>query len=207
MSAHLQRIFIAAKIPESVRRRVEDCVAPLRRRFSQVKWTRPENLHCTLKFLGDVTKPTLKKVMDATETLALLHQRFRVSLFSCGMFPDRSFPHIFWVGVRDGNRELSILARDLDREMKHLGFQPEKRPFNSHLTVGRLRLEKTFPPTLVQQFEESFQQVELGEFLLDKVTIYASELGMQGPSYTALQSCLLRENSSSRTSQLMQSIR
>jgi len=132
------RVFVAIFPPPEIRKKT---LVSARRLSSEdrVRWTRPENVHLTLKFLGDVRKETLDDLRAALGEACAGHAPFDVALAGLGAFPSTRRARILWAGVGAGSNRLRSLATDIDAALAHLGFEREKRPYVPHLTLGRVR--------------------------------------------------------------------
>jgi 2'-5' RNA ligase len=132
------RAFVAVFPPLEVRR---EALTWARRRSSddRVRWTRPENVHLTLKFLGDVRAEALDEIRAALEEVCAQHAPFDAALAKLGAFPSARRARILWIGVGAGFDPLRSLAADFDDALTPLGFEREKRPYVPHLTLGRAR--------------------------------------------------------------------
>lgn len=104
-----------------------------------LRWVPPDNLHFTLKFLGEITSPQLAGVAAAAKDVAARAQGFRIALAGLGAFPSPRRPQVVWVGVTEGADRLIALAADLEAALHRLKFPKEVRPFRPHLTIARVR--------------------------------------------------------------------
>jgi len=140
------RLFIAVELEPSVRREAAAAgvrlAAALRRGLpggrADVSWVRPDNLHLTLRFLGEVEESeALALVRRFPEPFAV--EPFEIELCGVGMFPSSGSPRVVWIGMTVGREELSALAAQVDNRLASWGFARETRPFQAHLTLGRCR--------------------------------------------------------------------
>lgn len=138
-----RRLFVALDPPEAVRRRIAASVAALRRSAGhaadEVRWTSPETLHLTVQFLGAVPEERIPEIDAAVRAAAAAARPLQLELRGAGGFPNARRPRIVWLGLAGDVAPLGALAEDLGRRLTPLGLQPEGRPFNPHLTVGRAR--------------------------------------------------------------------
>ena len=132
------RAFVAVFPPPKVRK---EALAWARRLPSddRVRWTSPENVHLTLKFLGEVRAEALDDIRAALGEVCAEHAPFEAMLAELGAFPSARRAKILWVGVGTGSDRLRYLAADIDDALAPLGFKREKRPYVPHLTIGRVR--------------------------------------------------------------------
>jgi 2'-5' RNA ligase len=132
------RLFVAVNLPEAERQRLHQATASLRSAAMPVRWTEPEALHLTLKFLGEVAESQAEAVASVLGTVAAAHAPFSFELGGVGAFPNVRDPRVVWVGTRPAP-ELLRLQQDVERGLTSLDFEPEARPFSAHLTIGRAR--------------------------------------------------------------------
>lgn len=185
------RAFIA--VPLSVEQR--DAVAALQRRLTGargVKWVEPENFHFTLRFLGQVESTVLEHLRNRLQEGFARCPAFPIYLAGVGAFPSRRRPRTVWLGVTKGADELTALAQVANAATVAVGLPPEDRPFQAHLTLGRV---KASPPSkeLVQALENE-AATEVGEMWVREVLLMRSDLRPTGPIYTALASFPLQAN-------------
>ncbi len=179
------RTFIAVGISSEVRERIAQIQVELRRGEPDVKWVEPENLHITLKFLGEVSEEKLPGIIEKTRLAASGISRFRVHLWGLGCFPHPKSPRVVWVGVSEGKEELKNLSERIEENVSYLGFAKEKRAFSSHLTIGRVRTPRG-RGKLARKIEDG-QKRDVGEFPVDKVLVMESQLSSRGPTYKIIE--------------------
>jgi len=181
------RTFIAVCIPSALRRDLEEFTNRLRRSRADVKWVRLENMHLTLKFLGNVAADRLQPVFRAVERAVSGRRSFDIQFGGCGTFPGGGHPRVLWVGLRQGAESLRDLAAAVDESLAAEGFERERRPFSAHLTLGRVRSQQG-----IKACVEAMQTgIELEPFRVKEVTIFRSDLHPSGPKYTPLHSIQL----------------
>jgi RNA 2',3'-cyclic 3'-phosphodiesterase len=179
------RTFVAVSISPDVINRIKEIVLELSRGVEGVKWVAPENLHFTLKFLGDVEDSDLHDVCSAVAEATTGLAPFEVLLAGAGAFPSPSRPRTVWIGAGQGEEEFVGLYEAVDRALRKVGFRSETRKFTPHVTVGRIRKGN---PTLSQLTEhlKSHAATELGTVPVDEVLVFSSELRPGGPEYHVL---------------------
>ncbi|MCJ7645372.1 RNA 2',3'-cyclic phosphodiesterase, partial [bacterium] len=116
------RTFIAVAISSEVREKIAKIQAEFRRGGPDVKWVEPENLHFTLKFLGEVDEDKLLGVIEKTRLGVAGVSSFRVHLSGLGSFPNLKSPRVVWVGVSEGKQELKNLSERIEENLSYLGF-------------------------------------------------------------------------------------
>lgn len=185
------RVFCAVELPEEVRSAVAAHAARLRREFpdARASWARPEGLHITLKFIGEVEAPRVESLARAAAAAVGGFDPFRLSIEESGTFPPRGAARVLWLGVKDGSGQLARLQRRLEQECATAGFPPEPRAFKPHLTVARLR-------TPSHPLSEAHRRTTFGpyDFGVTELLVIRSQLGPGGSRYTPLSHhALLRE--------------
>ncbi|MBF0538377.1 MAG: RNA 2',3'-cyclic phosphodiesterase [Nitrospirae bacterium] len=179
------RAFIAVNIAESVRLEIDSVIAPLRGLCRDVKWVGRENLHLTLKFLGDINRSQVRSVELALEGVCALHRPFGVVLRSVGGFPTLPRAKVLWIGVEDDS-DLKSLHRDIDAELSKAGFAREERPFSAHLTIGRLRDSGSLTTNLLKGLTP-LKTKDFGLSPVSGIALMSSELTPGGPIYTVMR--------------------
>ena len=168
------RAFVAVFPPLEVRR---EALLWAKRQSSddRVRWTRPENVHLTLKFLGDVQAEALDSIRAALGEVCAQHAPFDAALTELGAFPSARRAKTLWIGAGEGSDRLRSLAADVDNALAPLGFEREKRPYIPHLTLGRARgrpLHLDLP-----------SGAEVTGFRVRRVELTESRLAAEGATY------------------------
>ena len=132
------RTFIALELSEPLKEGILALGEGLRERGVRAGWIKPEAMHLTLKFLGDVEESALSGLFGAVRRAAAGVHPFRFDTRVLGAFPSPRRPRVIWVGVEPVD-ELFDLEEVLERELRDLGFPRERRPFRPHITIGRIR--------------------------------------------------------------------
>lgn len=181
------RAFVAVFPPLEVRK---EALATARRLLSddRVRWLRPENVHLTLKFLGDdVREAALESIFAALEEVCAGYAPFDARLMGLGAFPSARRARILWAGTGVGFDLLGSLAANLDAALVPLGFESEKRPYTPHMTLGRIRGR---PASL-----DLPSDVEGPGFRVEHVELMKSTLTREGALYESLQAFVLGKRS------------
>ncbi|MGH7570078.1 MAG: RNA 2',3'-cyclic phosphodiesterase [Gemmatimonadales bacterium] len=132
------RLFVALNFPTMLRDALWDAGEPLRRRAWPVNWVRPEGLHLTLKFLGEVEPDREPALVAALGAAAAGARSLPLAVGGFGVFPDLQRPRVLWVGI-SADPALELLQHRVEQEFAPLGFPTEPRAFRPHLTLGRAR--------------------------------------------------------------------
>jgi len=177
------RLFIAIEIPQTIRSNFASLLKEFRAIAPQLKWVRAENLHVTLKFLGETESAKLGaslNVLSAIRSPEPVNLEFR----GLGFFPNEKRPRVFWAGL-EASANLKQLAADIDQAAHGLGFPLEERPFTPHLTLARFQLPGV-PPNLLQAIREKSAQA-FGSLRTAEVHLIESKLKPTGAEYTTVQ--------------------
>ena len=181
------RAFIAIGLPEDLRHQLGDIIDTLKKKTPRaVRWVPSENIHLTLKFLGNVSPTNLNTLTQMLRQEALRHTPMQFSVGGLGAFPSRQRPRVIWVGVH-APPALIELQRCVDQETEALGYPMEEREFSPHLTLGRVAQNVT--PQELRQIAEALYNTQVGELGVVRVTeirLYRSDLQPGGSVYTPL---------------------
>lgn len=179
------RVFCAIELPPNIRQAVASHVALLRQRLPNVSasWARAENIHLTLKFLGDIPVTRVDKLSQAVSDATSSIDPFTLAVKGCGSFPPRGQPRVLWIGIENSTSGLHRLYQNLEARCVDAGFAREERPFHPHLTVARLR-----QPQGARQMAELHKQVGFHgiDFQVKEMSVIRSELRSEGSRYTTI---------------------
>jgi 2'-5' RNA ligase len=182
--SHIIRTFIAIELPEKIIYTIGKVQKEIKSYGLKIRWVRPENIHLTLKFLGDIKKTDTEKVARAVSESVTGYPPISLAVKGIGVFPGIKRPRVIWLGVSNQLDTLTVLQKTLDEKLEEIGFPKEKRPFRGHLTLGRIK-SKIDPKTLNTVLKE-FIQFESERFFADRIILYKSELKPKGAVYTKL---------------------
>jgi 2'-5' RNA ligase len=133
------RLFLGVFPPPEVQQAVFESAAALRRSPVSVSWVRPENLHFTLRFLGEVGEDGAARAAESAREAAATPTSFEVAFGPLGAFPNARRARVLWAGLQEGAEPLAALASALDAALSKRGFGRAGKPFAPHLTLGRVR--------------------------------------------------------------------
>jgi RNA 2',3'-cyclic 3'-phosphodiesterase len=186
---HTLRAFIAIELPEKVRSALHLVQEQLKEYRFKVTWTRLENIHLTLKFLGDIKREKVEPVVRIIEQAA--HDSSPMTLCSqaVGFFPGVKHPRVLWTGISGQTDTLADFQGKIDKGLFDLGFQKDKKSFTGHLTLGRIKGGGS--PELFIDIMKKFRNITTDTFIVDFVNLYQSRLMPSGPIYTKLFSVAL----------------
>jgi RNA 2',3'-cyclic 3'-phosphodiesterase len=178
------RTFVAIDITPEIRERLAGFMEQTRGSLPGARWVRPEGMHITLKFLGEISP----KQKDAIERAlhAIQSQPFAIAIRGLGFFPNSRSPRVFWAGIEADN-SLSTLASAIDEALIPLGFQKEKQTYKPHLTFARFN-----PGTNRSNFDSAAKsliertQPDFGTMTANEFFLYESKLSPRGATYSKL---------------------
>ena len=176
---------------ETVREAAAEAQRTLRKSGANVKWVEGENLHFTLKFLGDTPVSRVPELLAVGREVANRTAPIQVRVRGLGSFPPQRPPQVIWAGCGEGAEAFAALGRDLDTALAAAELaEPDQRPFMPHLTLGRVRGCGN-----LSELAECLQQaadLELGAMVVERFLLISSELGRGGPTYTTVESFEVR---------------
>jgi 2'-5' RNA ligase len=181
------RAFVAIELSPTILQALDDLQSRLRQDVSPklVRWVRPQGIHLTLKFLGDVPKGQIETIAESLREACAPHAPLTLSVEGMGCFPNPRRPRVVWVGVAEPSGALSRLQRDVERALGPLGFPPEKRGFSPHLTLGRVKGRDRDAVAALGEYV-SQAKVRIGEMQVHAVHLMRSELLPGGAVYSEL---------------------
>ena len=183
------RLFVAVNLPAETRRSAHAATAALRESLLPVRWVEEDALHLTLKFLGEVGAERSGPIGEALKDAVRTVRPFELGLGGLGAFPDSARPRVFWLGV-ERHPALELLANDVERALRPLGFESELKPFQPHLTLGRAR--RNARPADLSGWTAAAAGVEFESVVpVESVDLMESSQGRNGPSYRIMQRAVL----------------
>jgi len=185
------RSFVAIDLPDAMRRAMEERIETLSsaRPSRIIRWVRPEGIHLTLKFLGDVETGELESVRNVLSEVVPRFSSFSFSASGLGCFPSFEGPRVIWVGIREQSGTLAALQAALEDGLAGQGFRKENRTFHPHLTLGRIRRGvRQDDQQSVGKVLKAMQRFSLGKVHVKEISLVRSELKSSGAVYTNLLS-------------------
>ncbi len=190
------RSFIAIELPKELKQQLAQLETQLKvDRQPWVKWVRPDSIHLTLKFLGNIATDTTVAITRAIETSVHGIKPFHLKVKELGVFPNLKRVQVAWVGISGELDKLTQLQKHLESNLSPLGFAPESRPFTPHLTLARLS-ERALPDE-----RQSFGQLiastrfENGDIKVQDISLMKSQLTRAGAIYTRIGLVSLEQDS------------
>lgn len=178
------RLFIAIDLPESLRDAIRAIQTDIRGSGFKAKWTAPENMHLTLKFLGNADAYYIDKINQAIQTTVQEMTPFQLSGRRLGVFPNPRRPRVIWIGLQGDIGTLLGLQKQVEAQMALLGFPKEKRTFTGHLTIGRIKGKASLRQ--VDRMLTQYETLETDVFRVNEIILFKSQLKPSGPIYTRL---------------------
>jgi RNA 2',3'-cyclic 3'-phosphodiesterase len=176
----MKRLFIAIKIHPSAKYISLFNEVSSALRHERIKWVEPENMHLTLKFLGETNEKIIPAINQALEAAAALSQSFTLKISDTGIFGSRYDPKVIWFGIKKQG-ELETLAQNIFAGLAKCGWETDRQNFVPHLTIGRIKELKDKP--LFQQIISQYNAVEIQDEIVAEITLYESILRREGPMY------------------------
>jgi 2'-5' RNA ligase len=188
------RLFIALDIDEAIRQRITRFAEGVTGFAPDARWTKPESLHVTLKFIGEQPEAAVEQIKNALGTIAI--EPAEINFRGYGFFPTAKSPRVFWIGIEAGP-QLAALAAAIDDKTESLGIPKEARAFSPHLTLARgsggsgspRRLKADAPNRTFQRLQEKLSArstPEFGTMTPREFFLYQSQLSPKGSKYTKL---------------------
>lgn len=177
------RAFIAIDLSEHIHSGLGQKQAAFRAACPEARWTRPEGVHLTLKFLGAISDAQVKQVTDALASLGRF-DTFSIGVKGFGFFPDARRPRVFWVGL-EAPPNLAQLAARIEAAMEPFGIPRETRPFAPHLTLARFKVPR--PQPALHELLNRDPNLDLGRFEVSEFFLFESKLSPQGAEYRKVE--------------------
>ena len=178
------RLFVAAELPDDLRRRLVAVQETLARAPLPVRWVRPDGIHLTLKFLGEASDSRLKEIRTVLGEAGRYVVPFSLEAAGATAFPDRGAPRLIWVEIRGDVAAARRLASDIDAATARIGFPSETREFRAHLTLGRVKGQERGD---WRSILEPIAARATGGFEVTEYVLFSSRTGPGGSVYTPIE--------------------
>jgi 2'-5' RNA ligase len=181
------RAFIAIGLPTEIKDVLSQIQDKLKTGLPKISWVKPQNLHLTLKFLGEISPGQLDAIKHIITEVSQGIAAFKIKLDDLGVFPDLRQARIIWIGISQDTITKQI-AGLLETKIADVGITKEKRDFSSHITIGRIKIPLN-PVDLERELKKAKNDVVYAnmEFNAGGITLFESVLGPSGPAYTVLK--------------------
>lgn len=180
------RSFLALDPPEEVLREIGAVQNRLRKLIKgDIRWVRPEGIHLTLKFFGDISGGDVANIATVVEKAAEGERPFSLAVIGAGVFPDANRPRVLWLGMNGDVERLLAFQKGVEQALLQIGFPREERPFRPHLTLGRIKTSRGLIG-LARALEKG-EEYTAGWFVASGLSLIKSELTPRGAVYTKLK--------------------
>lgn len=183
------RTFISIELPETAISFSQKIQKAIRSYRFKIRWVKPENMHLTLKFLGDTKREDIEKIVNRMFDVSKDYGPMQFFVKGLGVFPGVKNPRVVWCGLKGDTASLIQFQGHLDDTLIDMGFSKEKRPFKGHLTLGRVK--GTVSPEKMIDAMKEISDLESMPFKVDTITLFSSDLRPSGPVYSRLKSISL----------------
>lgn len=178
------RAFIALEIDQLHKQKLTELISCLKKSNADVKWVNENQMHFTLKFLGNIEKDMVHKISNILKSIVNDFKTFTIQFSKIGVFPNMRRPRVVWIGIAKGSDSLRLLNDKIETHLEGLGFQREKREYKAHLTLGRVRSSKNIGDLTKLIEEVDFESQD--DIKIDKLILFQSTLTPKGAIYTPL---------------------
>lgn len=179
------RAFVAFELPRRVMSCIEEIQSRLKKSDVNLRWVRPESIHLTLKFLGNIQAADVEAIGGALEFAAQGVAPLVLEATALGVFPNLRRPRVLWMGIAGQTAGLNRLRENVETALTTLGFPTEARPFTGHLTLGRTK--GTLKGRSLLKALETHTDFRSGPFTVDRFFLFKSDLKPTGAEYTKLR--------------------
>ncbi len=188
------RTFVAIELSAEIKSELARAQEMLREKIAtpHLRWVDPANVHLTLKFLGNVPLDRIQEITAALKEACVGLSPFIIDVSGLGCFPNTNNPRVIWVGVQEETGRLKRLQERIEERLAALGFKPERRPFRSHLTLGRVRKQAHVGARRIIGGIVSATSVgDLGRMEVGEISLMKSKLLPSGAQYSRLETIAL----------------
>jgi 2'-5' RNA ligase len=184
----LLRLFVSLPVPLQVQEAVEQAQANLRRALPSdlARWTRREQFHLTLRFLGNVESACVADLLSRLRDACHHFKPLSLQAAGLGSFPEKRFPRVLWVGLQDATNQMPLLYEAVRNAVSAFTSQPAEREFSAHITLARLKQIQRSEAERLKQVLTEFQHSTFGEWVADEVHLMRSQLSSLGAQHTVL---------------------
>jgi 2'-5' RNA ligase len=183
------RLFIAIEIPDEIKKEMAKVQEQLRKANVEASWPRPEGMHLTLKFLGEVPETKIAEIVRGLQTAAEGIGRFRLEVRGVGTFPNPRNARVVWIGLAGEVGKLTHLQESVENALERIGLARDERKFTAHLTLGRIKQVRSRDQWLAGL--EELRDRSLQGFDVTAVSLMKSELKPSGAVYTEMGRVIL----------------
>jgi len=182
------RLFVAIPMPEAVRDEIIGVQQEMQRLVAAaaVRWTKPEQFHLTLRFLGDVSVERVPALQEAVKAVCGESPALRLRAQGVGFFPNARAPRVIWIGINDGQGRLADLQKKIEEAVQSFAEKPAAEKFSGHITLGRIKFLKRPETEKLAAQAQALKDRLFGEWTADEVEIIQSRLLPMGAEHSVL---------------------
>lgn len=181
-----QRLFIAVLLEDSVKEEIYKVIEEIKPSSANVEWTAFENLHVTVKFLGDTDPSKIGEIVKSIEDSCSQIAPFDLEISGVGTFQRGGNPSIIWTGITSGAEELALLANNINNNLSYIGFEKDKHLFMAHITIGRIKSANN--NAVLKKKVGLLENRFIIKTKINNIALMRSDLKPTGPIYTMLKS-------------------
>lgn len=172
------RAFIAVEIDNQTKQKILELISIFKKSNADIKWITDDQIHLTLKFLGNIDKDKVREISDSISDISDNFNSFKIAFSRIGAFPSLNHPAVIWLGIDKGAESLKTLNEKIETALEKLGFERESREFKPHLTLGRVKSNKNMSD-LTKLLEETTFCFG-NDTQINKLTLLQSDLSPKG---------------------------
>lgn len=178
----MARLFIAIKIVPDLRQGVARVQKDLQVFDLGIRWVAVENIHLTLRFLGEIKEERIQGIKDILTSVGQGHNGFDMELRHLGVFPTERNPRVIWVSCQEKTGTLARVYEELENGLVGMGLEKDDHPFSAHITIGRIKSRQNIDK--LKNYLVSNKDVLIGAQRVNELVLFRSRLSPQGPTYT-----------------------
>lgn len=181
------RTFIAVELEKNLIDTIDNFIFKTYREIdsNKISWVKKENLHITLKFLGEIDEKQVEIVKNLLRDISKNIKEFTITIEGLGVFPKINFPRVIWLGIKNGESELKSLANLIEEALSKHNFPKEQKEFLAHLTIARVKQIKKINEII--NYIEKYKTQTFGISRIYNITFFQSILRPEGPEYKILE--------------------
>ncbi len=189
------RAFLAVELSSEIHQKISSFQQQFKDTLPPMNWVRPESIHLTLKFLGSVESSCIAQILAALKLIGHKVDKFSLDVQGVGVFPNRQYPKVFWVGVSGQSKILEGMVLEIEAALEPLGFPFEEKSYHPHLTLARIKRESCVVGSALLEKGVFESDRHLGTLIVDRFTLFQSSLNSAGSCYTPLGTVHLSSSS------------
>lgn len=190
MNENAVRAFIAVEIDPQAKQKISELITRLKKSEADAKWITENQMHLTLKFLGNISQDKIKEISDALSLISNDFKPFAITFSGIGAFPNMNHARVIWLGIDKGAEALMMLNEKIENTLEKYGFKKDGREFSPHLTLARVRSGKNIAGLATLIKETVFDSGK--DTLVNKLTLFQSVLNPKGAVYTVISEGYLK---------------